>query len=326
MNERKSAYGYALGWPKVLLAALALLTTLVGCAVASPTRTADFSASNEGAPIADEFRAFYLENGGLRVFGFPLTEAYLDSDSQRLVQYFQQLRLEYDGVEDRVVVTPLGQWALSEQTRLASERPADTRSTGQPGNGEWRVEDAFLTFYETYGGESVFGRPISDQLNEGGNRMQYFENARLDWRPEAPLDYRVQPGRLGEAHYRLVGLFKYPGRSRPLDSAGVREADVSATLRAPILYDDEEQIVYVDVRTPEGQRPVAGVSVVATVYYNDDSVESIDLVETDGTGHTHGTLTLNDLLPGQKVRVIVEASSPGGTVIGTTSKSFKSWW
>lgn len=326
MIERKLAYGSALGRPVVLLTVLVLLTFLVGCAVASPTRTADISSSNEGVPIADEFKAFYLENGGLRVFGFPLAEAYLDNDSQRLIQYFQQLRLEYDGLEDQVVVTPLGQWALSEQTGLVSEQLTGKLPPSQADDGELRVEGAFLTFYENFGGESVFGRPISDQLDEGGNRMQYFENARLDWRPEAPIEYRIQPGRLGEAHYRLVGLFKDPGRSRPLSSAGVREADVSATLRAPVLYDGEEQIVYVDVKTPEGQRPVAGVSVVATVYYNNDSVRSFDLVETDGTGHTHGTLNLNDLLPGQKVRVMVEASTPGGAVIGATSKSFKSWW
>jgi len=223
-------------------------------------------------------------------------------------------------------VTPLGQWALNEQSTAIADRLAEEQAMGPEERGEWPVEDAFLTFYESYGSESVFGRPISDQIDVGGTRAQYFENARLDWRPEAPLDYRVQPGRLGEAHYRLVGIFKYPGRSRPLDSAGVRQADVSATFRAPILYSGEDQTLYVDVKTPEGQRPVASVAVAATVYYNNGQAKTIDLVETDGTGHTNGELTLEDLLPGQKVRVVIEASSPGGSVIGTTSKSFKSWW
>ena len=70
---------------------------------------------------------------------------------------------------------------------------------------------------------------------------------------------------------------------------------------------------------------MAGVSVDLTVYYNDNA-ETISLTETDGAGHTQGKLNLPDLRPGQKVRVVVEAATPGGSTIGVTSRSFKSWW
>ena len=307
------------------LAAILLLLALVAYAVMSPARTADYADNGNGLPVATEFQSFYQENGGLRVFGFPLAEAFVDAESERLVQYFQRLRLEYDPAQDQILVSPLGRWALPQQAgqALAYQPGSPAPSPAKP--SDLKVQDAFLTFYQSYGGESLFGQPISDQLDDGGTRSQYFENARLDWVPEAPLGYRVQPGRLGEAHYRHVGIFDDPGRSRPMDSAGIREADVSAALRAPILYAGEEQTVFVDVKTPEGQRPIAGVFVDLTVYYNGKS-EPFALPETDGTGHTHGSLTLPDLQPGQKVRVVVEASTPGGSTIGATSKSFKSWW
>jgi len=93
MNDRRSVFNTQLGQGLILLALAALLTTIVACSVTGPSRQVDYSGSNDAMSIAQEFKAFYEENGGLRVFGFPLTEAYVDSESQRLIQYFQQLRL-----------------------------------------------------------------------------------------------------------------------------------------------------------------------------------------------------------------------------------------
>lgn len=304
-------------WPVSIF----LLLLLVSCAIATPTPTADLG-DNNGLPIAPEFQQFYQANGGLRVFGFPISEAFPEADSDHLIQYFQRLRLEYDGSQDAVAVSPLGQWAVAAQPGIAY---ADPESQAETPRSDLKVEDAFLTFYQTYGGEDFFGLPITEQLDVGGTRSQYFQNGRLDWLPDAQLDRRVQLAPLGEAHYRQVGIFDDPGRSRPMDSAGIREADVSATVRTPILYAGEDQMVYVDVKTPEGQRPVAGVSVNLTAFYNGTS-ESFSLPDTDGTGHTHDALALSDLQPGQKVRLVIQATSPGGAIIGTTSKSFKSWW
>ena len=323
MNEKAFVDQSVLKRQALWLALTILLALLAGCASASPTRTTDIANNGNHLPIGDEFQAFFEQNGGLRIFGYPLTEAYLESDGGRLIQYFQRLRLEYDRSLDQVFVTPLGRWALPEEQVLAYA--PGSSPTEKEVQSELLIRDAFLAFYEANGGEELFGQAISDELEDGGRRAQYFENALLEWRPDAPLDYRVQLGHLGEAHYRQVGIFENPGRSRPLDSTGVREVDVTATLRAPILYAREEQIVYVDVKTPEGRRPVAGVSVAVTVFYN-DKTETFSLAETDGAGHTHGKLILPDLRPGQKVRLAVEASSPGGSTIGTTSKSFKSWW
>src|SRR5690242_13612646 len=42
-------------------------------------------------------------------------------------------------------------------------------------------------FYEANGGEAVFGKPLTDVISEDGMRVQYFERARFELRPGAPV-------------------------------------------------------------------------------------------------------------------------------------------
>ena len=45
--------------------------------------------------------------------------------------------------------------------------------------------DGFLHYWERYGGLSIFGYPISPQLQENGLTVQYLERAKLEYHPEA---------------------------------------------------------------------------------------------------------------------------------------------
>jgi hypothetical protein len=62
------------------------------------------------------------------------------------------------------------------------------------------VCDDFLDFFETWGGLEVFGYPLTEAFNDPvlGLRVQYFQRARLEWRPHNPERYRVQLGLLGD--------------------------------------------------------------------------------------------------------------------------------
>ena len=302
--------------PGLLLLALISLMLMAGCAVGRVDVVQESDSSTFGVTVSSYFQSFYEEYGGFRVFGNALAEPFTEQNSGRLVQYFQRMRLEYDATLGHVVIFPLGEWAFY----VPDNDEAQTAS-----REELVVKDEFLTFYQGAQGPSLFGPPISPELNEGGTRVQYFQNARLEWHPDAPLGYRVQVGPLGEAHYRQVGIFDDPGRNRPLDSAAVREAMVSANLRAPILFADERQAIFVDVQTPEGKRPVIGAAVEVAMTYNGQT-ETVALPDTDGAGHTQGVLPLRDVEPGQKVQIVVTASAPGGATIGIASQSFKTWW
>ncbi len=302
----------------VLLVFALSITILAACAVDDPSEA---QVSGTGIPVASEFQSFYDDKGGLRVFGYPITDPYEDFDREVLVQYFQRMRLELDPDSGQVLIYPLGEWAYEGSTGAAEEDLIGEETPGE----EFTIEDEFLTFYRAADGQALFGNPISPQVNEGGTRVQYFDNACLEWHPEAPLDYRVQVGPLGEAHYRLVGIFENPGRSRPLDSAAVNEAVILSNVIAPILYRGDEQTIFVDVMTPEGQRPVTGVTVDAAVNYN-GLTKHVELPDTDGAGQSKGVLDLDNIEPGQKVQVEITVSAPGGAEIGATTLSFMSWW
>lgn len=62
-----------------------------------------------------------------------------------------------------------------------------------------RVAEPFLSFFERYGLESTFGQPVTEAFEENGRLVQYFQRARLEFRPEYPADQRVQLANLGDA-------------------------------------------------------------------------------------------------------------------------------
>jgi hypothetical protein len=56
----------------------------------------------------------------------------------------------------------------------------------------------FRSYYDLHGGEPVFGRAISPEMESNGRMFQWFERARLEEWPEyAGTPYGVQGGRLG---------------------------------------------------------------------------------------------------------------------------------
>jgi len=70
-----------------------------------------------------------------------------------------------------------------------------------PETGKW-VRSGFLEFFNRYGGVALFGLPLTNELSDGGMTVQYFQNFRLEWHPEASsLAERVQLTPLGSRFY-----------------------------------------------------------------------------------------------------------------------------
>lgn len=60
------------------------------------------------------------------------------------------------------------------------------------------VANGFRAYWEAYGGEAIFGLPLTDEFVENGLTVQYFERARFEWHPGAwPERYDVLLGRIG---------------------------------------------------------------------------------------------------------------------------------
>lgn len=80
---------------------------------------------------------------------------------------------------------------------FAASGLAQTPSRYFPETGH-TVSGLFLTFFDTRGGLEIFGYPITDQFEENGRLVQYFQRVRMEWHPENPDPYKVQLGLLGD--------------------------------------------------------------------------------------------------------------------------------
>jgi len=283
------------------------------------------TTGENGIPIAPEFQAFYQAHGGQAVLGEPLTEMFVAAPGERPLQYFQNMRLEYDAAADAVVVTPLGAWELGGlNEQIPAPTPDDGASLTFPGSA-YGVRDAFLRFYVDHDGQTLLGLPISAQLNVEGKRVQYFENGRLDWQPGAPPSQRIQLGDLGQTHFDNEMVFAYQEMrlARPVSSAGVDRVKISAYVKSPVLYAGDDQMLYVTVLTPGGN-PVANV-VVSTTINTADQTQTITSAPTDDLGQV--ALPLNFAIPpGEEVIVKLTALDGNGRSLGETVLSYKTWW
>jgi peptidoglycan/xylan/chitin deacetylase (PgdA/CDA1 family) len=73
--------------------------------------------------------------------------------------------------------------------------PVETRYF--PETGHW-LSHGFLGYWERFGGLPIFGYPLTEEFQENGVTVQYFERARFEWHPGVwPERYDVLLGLLG---------------------------------------------------------------------------------------------------------------------------------
>jgi hypothetical protein len=192
--------------------------------------------------VGNEFLAFFDQRGGLDLFGYPIQN--VGAENGITVQYFQRARMELHpgqpaayrvqlglvGMELRQVVDP------AVPQRLLPAAGDRTRQyfpeTGQVVGG------SFLEFFRARGGLDIFGYPISGEATEGGVTVQYFQRARMEWRPDNALKYRVQLGLVGQELYAVrygdgapppAALTPTPGLATPSAVTAPPKAGVTVT-------------------------------------------------------------------------------------------------
>ncbi len=185
----------------------------------------EFVAAQQATASAKErFQQFWEQNGGLEIFGYPLTEPL--EQNGRTVQYFERARLElhpdnsppYEVMPGRVGAEVMEARGIPWRSQAVSSAPvggclyfAETQHNvcnQQPGTG-------FLNYWSTHGVEldgqpgasyaeslALFGKPLSEPYlyataNGEVVQVQWFERARFEWRPGNPPQTKVLLGRLG---------------------------------------------------------------------------------------------------------------------------------
>ncbi|HEU5317009.1 MAG TPA: sialidase family protein, partial [Chloroflexota bacterium] len=161
-----------------------------------------------GHNVKETFLAFFRARGALDRFGLPRTEE-LTEDGV-LAQYFQRARLEYRpefrGTPYEVQISLLGEQLLGAARPgpvPAFESSADQRYFVETGHS---ASYAFLRAFTNRGGLDSFGFPITEELQEGGRPVQYFQRARLEYRAElAGRADEVAIGSIGDDVLRRKG-------------------------------------------------------------------------------------------------------------------------
>lgn len=81
-------------------------------------------------------------------------------------------------------------------TPVAAQTSANVRYFPQTGH---YVANGFLAYWEHFGGVAIFGYPITNEIQENGMTVQYFERARFEWHPGSdPARYDVELGLVGQ--------------------------------------------------------------------------------------------------------------------------------
>jgi hypothetical protein len=139
------------------------------------------------------FLDFWRANGRVKVFGYPISEEMIEND--RVVQYFERVRLEYHpelaGTGWEIQLGLLG----NDLTDGATPTGVPDPQNGQRYFYETQhtLYSEFQHFWQRRGELQIFGYPISEPFQEHGRMVQYFERARFEYYPEdmAPF-FRTQ--------------------------------------------------------------------------------------------------------------------------------------
>ncbi|WP_236706868.1 hypothetical protein [Herpetosiphon geysericola] len=178
--------------------------------------------------LADDFLAYWKNNGGLPVFGYPITEAAdeynVDSDADYWTQWLERNRFELHpenaGTPYEVLLGLLGKERLAQLGRDAEPREAGPvdgclwfEETGhnvcdQASNlgfkSYWQSHGLKIDGLDTYARSlQLFGLPLTSaqtETNANGDTVvtQWFERARLEWHPSNPDEFKVLLGLLGK--------------------------------------------------------------------------------------------------------------------------------
>lgn len=156
-----------------------------------------------------EFADFWRNNGGLMVFGYPITRVFYQDGLHR--QYFERAIFEHHEDEEypwNVLLVRIGALNTIEQRRAGIgpwapvEEPDDERRWF-PETGH-TLDGIFLDYWLENGGLQAFGYPLSEPMIEPGlndsvpRMVQYFERARMEHHPDkAGTGFEILLGHLG---------------------------------------------------------------------------------------------------------------------------------
>lgn len=292
-------------------------------------QTPDIQYFNEsGHNVQGEFLQFYnAAPNPMLVYGYPITEQMTSRDG-KTVQYFQRARFEYDASMpegQRVRASSLGSemYAPLPSSQLNLFSPLACRYYNQSG---YAVCFAFLEFFDQHGGVAQFGYPISPFEYHDSLLVQYFEKARLEWRPWMDETQRVAVTDLGRAYFERLGEdIALLNPAQPAN-ANIQPQALSLQARAFVwkaaTLSTDQQTVFI-IAQDQTSRPISKADCVVTVHWPDGHVDATP-IKTDDKGIAIASFSFADQPYGSLIYVDVVCSF--NALQGSTTTSFRIWY
>ncbi len=305
-----------------------LLLAIIPLAVHAQADTVRYFPET-GHNVRGDFLDFFDAQGGLKVFGYPITEEF--SLGGRTVQYFQRARFEWHPENPAPYQVQLGLLGQELGKGMPPGSRMDTNFSQRyfPETGH-TVAFAFLTFFDANGGLTNFGYPITDFLQENGRIVQYFQRAKFEWYPELLPEQRVQLGDLGSIHFDALvqqGLvsaaLRQPAPPGMLGASQPLSLKVSASPKYTVVSRRGTQTIYVFV-TDQKDMPLAGASVAVVVRDSYGQIIQDTMPDTDSQGFTSYSFDVGQFNPGQSV--IVQVTAVYQSLSAKTQTSFFTWF
>lgn len=279
-----------------------------------------------GYSIVGEFLDFFdTANDPLWIFGYPITDEYVDSSTGLRTQFFQRARFELilgtDGWE--VQLTPLG-YLLHVQESGRTVPFSTNSSACRKFKSMKHVCYAFLNFYDTHNGEKYFGDPISEAEVRDGRYVQYFEKARMEWRPEMPQGKRISLSDLGQIFFDTNNIIV---PSQNLEDPNINKKSIKLKINAFVsdafLQSNGMQHVNVVVQDQD-YFPLQGVIVGIVVHPPSGKDDVYRAVETNKDGITSISFVQQNLNVQDIVQIEVIVNYQG--LEEHTSTWYRVWW
>jgi len=260
-------------------------------AQAAPPQATDICFRQVPDCISGRFATYWRDNGGLAVFGLPLSPASKqrtgEGPTTYLVQYFERARFELHPKEPRpydVLLSRLGVDQLAALSRdwqtFPKADPSAPHYFAQTGHA---IAGQFWAFWSSHGLEfdgnksaksfdealALFGMPVSEpqmeQSSDGNTYLtQWFERARFELHPENQPPYDVLLGLLGADAYRRAPVSTAP--PPPPGLPGIPAPSGNCVTNAPPAYEGAQ--AWMTDPTPKTPRSKRWIRTSCRVKFN----------------------------------------------------------
>ncbi len=169
-----------------------------------------------GHYLSDGFLDYWRHHGDVGIFGYPISEEFVDPATGFTTQYFERAVFEYHPDAPPGWQVMLRRLGAETVTALESGSAFQPISQADPGCRFYgatghEICGHFLNYWDSNGALAIFGYPLSEPFTEGGHTVQYFERARFEWHPENQgTPYAVLLGLLGRDAAMKAGVDQRP--------------------------------------------------------------------------------------------------------------------